>query len=468
MKPKIGILTFSDGREYAHNALLEMNQRFLDRVVSEIKRTGEVELVVGDEIINTPSKAREEAKKIVARDVDGTIFNFSIWCFPHLAVIAAQNGKPPYLLLSNLNPQYAGLVGMMASAGSLDQLGIKNTRVWGDIKDPTVLNKVFSFSRVCKVVSRLKEQTCGLIGGRSMGMYTGVVDTRQWQKEFGVDIEHIDQLEIIRLASEIPENKVVAGFKWLTENVGKILYDGKGLTEEKLRYQLRCYYATKEIIRRCGLDFIGIKCQTELTDNYVSQCLTQAFLNDPYDMDGKKEPFVCACECDMDGALTMQILKLLTGYPVLFFDFRHYDKNEDVFVFSNCGSQATWYADRSENPKDNLRKVSFCPQTPTFYAAGGATVRYMCKRGPVTLARLMRKNGKYWMAIMSGEFVEYPEEKMKETSNEWPQGFVKLRVNPSELISEYGSNHAHAVFGSWVEDLVQISDVLNIEYKVYG
>jgi hypothetical protein len=59
------------------------------------------------------------------------------------------------------------------------------------------------------------------------------------------------------------------------------------------------------------------------------------------------------------------------------------------------------------------------------------------------------------------------EEKMKETSNEWPQGFVKLGVRPGELISEYGSNHAHAVFGNWVEDLVQMSDVLNIEYKVY-
>jgi L-fucose isomerase-like protein len=39
----------------------------------------------------------------------------------------------------------------------------------------------------------------------------------------------------------------------------------------------------------------------------------------------------------------MEILHLLTGDPVLFFDFRHYDAENDVFVFSNCGSQSTFY-----------------------------------------------------------------------------------------------------------------------------
>ena len=41
--------------------------------------------------------------------------------------------------------------------------------------------------------------------------------------------------------------------------------------------------------------------------------LAEAFLNDMYDWDGAHEPIVAATESDMDGALTMQLFKHLTG-----------------------------------------------------------------------------------------------------------------------------------------------------------
>jgi len=467
-KAKIGILTFSDGRKFVHEELKSMNQRFLDRVVSTLEGTGEVEVVTGDQIIWTPLLAKQQAQKMRAQDVDGTIFNFSIWSFPHLAAIAAENGQPPYLMLSNLNPSYPGLVGMMASAGSLDQLGIRNWRVWGDIaEDQHLLRRVLAFCRAARVVNTLRGQTYGLIGGRSLGMYTAVSDLRQWQHIFGVDVEHVDQLEIVRLAEEVSETEAEKGLRWLEDNIGKIHYDGKKLTPEKLKYQVRCYEATKRIIAEKGLDFVGIKCQPELSDNYVTQCLSAAFLNDPYDWDGEHDPIVCACEVDMDGALTMQILKLLSGDPVLFMDFRHYDEKENIYVFCNCGSQATYYAGRSKDPGGNLKGVHFYPQI-LYYPAGGATVQYVGRAGEVTLARLARSNGQYWMAIMPGEFVEYPRSKCEPTTKEWPHCFTRLGVSPERLISEYGSNHTHGVYGNWTDELALICEMLGIGSTVYA
>ena len=203
---------------------------------------------MGSEIIHTATQAKTEAEALKCAGVDGTVLNFSIWSFPHLPVIAAENGKGPYLLLSNLNPQSPGLIAMLAAGGCLDQVGIRHDRLWGDVKDEKVLKKILSFSRAASVVNRLKGQTCGLIGGRSMGMYIGAVDTRQWQIQFGVDLEHVDQLEIVTRAEKIPESTAEKAFQWLTERVGKIEYDGKGLTHEKLKQQIRSYYATKEII----------------------------------------------------------------------------------------------------------------------------------------------------------------------------------------------------------------------------
>ena len=55
-----------------------------------------------------------------------------------------------------------------------------------------------AFLRAASAVNRLRGKTYGLFGGRSMGMYTAVPALDQWRREFGVDIEHIDQWEIVR------------------------------------------------------------------------------------------------------------------------------------------------------------------------------------------------------------------------------------------------------------------------------
>jgi len=448
--------------------MLPINLDFQNRLVKALEDTGEIEVVTGLDIVHDPKQAKAEAERLTKEGVDAVILHFAVWCFPHLATIAANNCRGPFMLLSNLNPNYPGLIAMLASAGSLDQLGINHRRVWGAASDPAVIKKVVEFGRAAHTVNRLRGQTCGLLGGRSMGMYVGAADPRQWQTEFGVDLEHVDQSEIVRLAAEVPAEKVDSAVQWLKQRIGRTAWDGQGLTEEKLKLQVRAYYATKQILREKDIDFVAIKCQPELSDHMVTQCLSQAFLNDPYDMDGAKEPVVCACEADLDGALTMQILKLMTGKPVLFYDLRHYDPVDDTFVFSNCGAMATFYAARSNTPEENLKRVTLYPQTPFYYAAGGAAVQFMAAGGRATFARLARRDGKYWMAIFTGEFVEQPVEKLKETSPEWPQAFVKVDVPAEVLIQELGSNHVHTVPGDYVDCLVEVCSMLGIKAKVFG
>jgi L-fucose isomerase len=462
------LLTFSDGRPKVHEEMLPINLDFQNRLVNALEGTGEIQVVTGQDIVHTAKQAKAEAERLTQAGVDAVILHFAVWCFPHLATIAANNCRGPFLLLSNLNPNYPGLIAMLASAGCLDQIGVRHRRVWGSASDPKVINKVLQFGRAAHAVNRLRGQTCGLLGGRSMGMYIGAADPRQWQAEFGVDLEHVDQSEIVRIAAEIPDVKVNDAVQWLKRRVGRIVWDDKGLTEEKLRTQVRAYYATKEIVREKDIDFVAIKCQPELSDHMVTQCLSQAFLNDMYDMDGPKEPMVCACEADLDGALTMQILKLITGQPVLFYDLRHYDPVDDTFVFSNCGAMATFYAARSSVPEENLERVTFYPQTPFYYAGGGAAVQFMAASGRATFARLARRDGKYWMVIFTGEFVERPPEKLRETSPEWPQAFVKLDVPAEALIEKLGSNHVHTVPGDHVDCLLEVCSMLGVRAEVLG
>ncbi|GAA0793624.1 L-fucose/L-arabinose isomerase family protein [Faecalicatena orotica] len=468
-KIKVGILTMSDGRDYLHQEYEQINMEYQEDIKEALEGTGLFEVVAGNQPINSNEAAKREAKKLEEAGVEATIFNYTIWCYPQYTAVAQNFAPGPYLLFCNLHPSECGMVGMMAAAGTLEQLDVKFKKLWGSVKEPEVLDKMTAFLKAAAAVKRLRGMTFGNFGGRPLGMYTAVANLEQWQKEFGIDVENVEQDDIIRAGEKAADEKVEHAFAWLSELTGKIEYDGEGLTPEKLKQQIRSYYGLRDIISKRGLDFIGIKAHGDLTDRYVTMDLAEALLNDPYDFDGPKEPIVAATESDMDGALTMQIFKLLTGMPVLFADVRHYDKENDVWFFSNSGTHATYFAGASMDPGENLKNVTLYPETH-YYPAGGASVHHFAKEGEVTLARLARKNGKYSMTIVPARIVQFDKEKMAEMGNTttpaWPVAFTRIQVPADEFIEKFPCNHIHGVYGNYVEELKLAAELLNMDIQI--
>ena len=466
-KPILGLIGFSDGDPEVHEELKEIVQAQVDAIEKALQASGMVEVILADKLVASAADAKEEAEKLRGKGVDGTIFSYGVFAFPNFSAIAANNGKGPFLLAANLNPDWPGMVSMLAAGGALSHLGIDHFRVTGDVANEKVLQKYITFAKCAKVVSRLWGQKYALIGGRSLGMYSATASMQDWQKKFGIDIDHTDQSEIVRIAQDIPEEKVEKAFQWLTENVGGIHYNGASFTPEKLKTQIRHYEATKQLIRDNKYDFVGVKCHYEMSRHYCTQCISAAFCNDPYDWDGPKEPVVFACEADSDAALTMQILKLLTEEPVIFMDVRHYDEDYDVMVFCNCGSQSTYYATGTDDYKKNLSKVNFYPALD-IYAGGGCHVNMMTAPGQATIARLNRREGKYRMTIIPAEFLTLPQEKMAETTMEWPHVFAKLGFDHNIFLDKFDANHCHAVYGDKVDELKMICRMLDIEVEILG
>lgn len=466
MKIKIGIITFSDGRDNINEINKSVNQKFINLLSNRLKSTGYIEPIIAEIIVHNPEEAREQALKIKKADCHGIIFNYAVWSYPNFTAISQNFCEPPILMFSNLNPGFPGLVAMLASAGSLNQIKRKHLRLFGDINDDKILAKLESFARTSFAITKMRGQVYGIIGGRSMGMYTAVPNLAKWQRDFGIDIEHIDQLEIVRLAEKIEKSKIDNALEWLEKYIGNISYDNDKLTKEKLKIQIRHYYAIKEIIAKNSLDFVGVKCHEEMSTNYCTECLAAAFINDPYDFDGQKEPTVFACEADSDGALTMHLIKLITNSPTLFMDLRHYDEKNKLYVFCNCGSQSTYFAAASDDFRENLSKVSLEP-AEYYFKAGGAHIQYMAKAGLMTLARFMRNGDDYWLAIIKANAVEVDKELMKETTYAWPHVFIKIKTSPQELFKEYSSNHCHGVYGDWTEELINFCYFKDIPYRIY-
>lgn len=475
---RVGVLTFGDGRDFLQGSLAEVNARFLDQLVKRLEADG-FEVVTGTEVLWQNDIAVREGRRLAAENVDCVIFNFSVWAWPQYARVAAQFVPQPILMYSDVNPEFPGLVGMLANAGSLDQVGIPFYKTFGDISTDEVLGRVRSRILAISAANRLRGQTYGLFGGRPLGIDTAVADPALWMEKFGIDVDHVDQMELVRRADlELASSntRVQDAFDYLKKTVRKIHWtepDAKmRLTEELLRRQLAMYYAALDLCREFKYDFCGIKGQRELTEHYATADVAEAFLNDPYGPDGKpKEMIVCSTEADMDAALTMQIFKLMANTPALFADIRHYHADLGVWDLCNSGEHATYFAGKSFDPAVNLARTEFRPEG-FYFPAGGASVYHIARPGRFTFARLTRSGGpgKYRMAIVPGELVTFGDEKDEQLAvgvqDNWPHAFAKLDCSPETFINGFHCNHIHGVYGDWVEELKTFCEIKNIEYEV--
>lgn len=460
---RAGILSFSDGRPRVHETLKEYISSCETSLKSVLEENG-VEVVTMNEIIASNAQARSVSLRMAKEQVDACLFNVPVFAFPNFSVIAQRMLSCPVMITSPRNGAFPGLGGMQAAANSIRQTGTQCEKLWASPDDPQAISATLSFLRAAHASAEMKGSVYGLIGGRSIGMGCGVIHPDRWMQLFGIDVEHIDESEILRLADEADEAEVERGMEWLRDNMKEIAYDNDKLTTYTLDRQVRAYLAIKELIRRHGLSFVGAKCHYDMSEFHYGLCLAAALCNDPYDWNGSKEPVVFSCEADNDAALTMQVLHLLTDKPVLFLDFRHYLEEEGLFVFCNCGSCATWYSQCSENACDNLGKVTLCPLIQK-YNGTGCHVRFMAKAGEMTFARFTKVMDEYRLQAFTGQFEEVPEEYMNKTCSAWPHGFARINGDPYKLISRYESNHIHAVSGNCMAELEAFCRLKGIAFE---
>ncbi len=484
---RIGVVTFTDGRKRVADLLKDDTFRFQNRLVGWLKSEGH-EPVPFEEIVWNWETAKRAGRKMRDEKCDMVIFNFCVWSFPDFTVQCAQQFSAPILFLGNINPSYPGWVAFFASAGALDEIGRPYGRVLGDIEEKEVQDAIRKFfkdnnpnkkEKGREAAKKLFGMRYGEFDGPSMGMYTGHIDQSQWMYQFGIHVHHVSQLTLAWRMEKISDDRVEAGLKWLEEHVGAIEWDGKYLTpglNGTLARQIRLYLAMKDLCKEEGIDFCGITGQLDFTewDKGITMDLPEALMNDIADWEeNPKKPIICATECDSNGALTMQIMHLLSGTPVLFADLRHYHKDLDCYDLTNSGEHSPWFAKYSNDFRVNWKEVHLRPAPGFYFPCGGASVAFFSDPyEKVTFGRITRYKGRYRMHIFTGSFISLPKEKMEElarqTNYEWPHAFAKFDIPVDVLAKNYSANHIHAILGDFVGELVSACEYLGIEPIVLG
>jgi L-fucose isomerase len=479
----IGIAMMNDERQHVWEQNEALNMGVLNRW-AEIIRNGLTnadgsapEVVVASETIKSVRVAHKVGEELRRAGCRIVIMCYNVWNFPFLVwpFINTLGRDIPILSLSNNNGKYPGNVGLLATDGALRQAGVRTHRIVGEMDDPALHQDVFDWIRAAQALTTIRNEVYGMYGGHSMGMETGYFHMVPTIKALGCTTRQIDQLWLTKvMENEVDEAEVLRGLRWFEGLLGERLrYDGKMLTPETLKTQIRLYLAMQIVNADKGFDFCGLKGQRELTEYVCLGDVPEMLLNDPYDWNGTKEPTVCATEADAYAAVTMQLLKYITGgLPSLFMDVRLYLPELGLWDWCNSGNHASWYAAQSMDPAENFARINFHPALEFYFKAGGASVEFNAKPGPMTYARLGLWDDKPFMAIMKGESVGLSEEQARainaQTDPTWPHVHARLDASFDQFLAVFPCNHVMGTVGDRVRPLVYLCEMAGITPVVLG
>jgi L-fucose isomerase len=451
-KAKIGLITTMSPDSTWPDVVVNKVRDDHKRAWKALSSLGFDILKATDNISRTKQDMQKHGRMLHEKGIEVLVLYVGTWTYSNLAVDLASIVNVPVLVWTDSGKGNLGIVGGAISRGALDEVGIFTKLVHGGFDDKATCEKIATWCTGAAAAKRLRGTTMGVGGSRCMGMYTAHADPSEIRQKFGVDIDGWDEIAVIEKSKAISDKEVDTFYGWMKDSFGEI-----SAREEAVRAQIKMYMALKDLIRERGYDCIAVKCLPHLPSAHTTFCLAHALLNDTSDADGEKSSFVCGCEADVNGTLTMQMMHNVSGKTTMFADFLRYEEEENLVTLCNCGSQPT---DMAPSKKDvhwvSEGLIEF------EWKIGGCCPQYVAKPGEVTMARMGRINGEYIMLIMTGEAQTFPREKLGEINPQQPQAFVRLHCDPDDFIDQLRCNHIHVVYGNYAKEMEVLCNTLGI------
>jgi len=483
-----------DSREEPNNTVWPVAVGQLKELIKVIEKCGwKANLLNPDK----PVSSVAEGLRIIRRATGDRFINFMAgWAYPDFSVspMFQLPHEVPKLLLGSSIPDFPGAVGLFAAASGTEHIGIETDRLFVEKFDDHVgyIDAIEAFlekgkyipflpdsirvevthehrERARSVINQLKGSIYGAVGPRSMQMWNKISEA-DFLKYFGIAREGFDGLRLLKMAEKISERKAEAALNFVLEHGMEIRFGNdpvESLTKDMVLFQMKVYFALLELKRQFGLDFIGIQDQLDWIDHYPATDLSLGLLNNKLRPESDGNTIVAATEADDGAAVTMQVLKFLSGgEPAGFSDLRYWDPGQRLYWFVNSGALAPYFA---YGRHDSLEGAWSERQTYMYFKKGGGTCSVVVRiPGTVTWARFSYRNHKLYLCAGRG-VTDVPSDKQwRERSNrcnpEWPHWYLKLC---GKIEWNINSNHPMTIPGDYLAELKAVAEEMGIPFECY-
>lgn len=252
------------------------------------------------------------------------------------------------------------------------------------------------------------------------------------------------------------KERIAAFYGWLTGNGLAIHRDGKMVTQEALEKQAALVLAARDRLGELASENIrgvSVKCQPEIYSEWgVNACSLPAFLPFGENEEGAQYALSTVCEGDIKGLLTSMLFHAINPeVPPAFGDL--VSVGDDHIEFANCGAGSLFWAGNSNKARDVLPRVE---AVANIHGQSGAAFRYFGVAAPkITVGRLTRINGRYWMQLGTGKELDsraflsktLGEREKAHLAGTWGKVTVDLGVKADNFVKVIGANHLSATLG---------------------
>jgi L-fucose isomerase-like protein len=339
------------------------------------------------------------------------------------------------------------LISPAAGAGStslrlpMELWGIKFRYLFNAPDEPMDIDGIRCFARASFTMKSLRKSRLGMIGFNDMGLYSTGYNPTLLRDRIGPEIESVDMLQLRNRMDVLEEDEVRKAVATITKDWEYPMGKPK---EQVIEKAIKMYLGTVKICQEKKFDTISYKCvdgvdlEMGLTHAVPSSLVADAGY-----------PYVD--ENDLGNSVAQLMLKFISGQTPTFLE--HYEHHPDWILLGEDGYCPRAFMDG----KPQIKDVS------TVLLDGIAHCSNM-KKGRMTLACLSEVKDGYRMHIVTGEGKERPKwVEMGVPLPSWPSVTFYPDAPVRQILDHVQSQHFAAVYGDYVNELVDLCALLDIE-----
>ena len=318
-----------------------------------------VKVVIADTTIGRVAEAAACEEKFRREGVSITLTVTPCWCYGSETM--DMNPETIKAVWGFNGTERPGAVYLASVLATHAQKGLPAFGIYGhevqDLDDTSipadVEEKLLRFARAAVAAASMRGKSYLQIGSICMGIGGSIIDSDFLESYFGLRVESVDEVEIIRRMSEgiydeaeyrralaWAKEKCIIGFDKNPDNVRK----SDEVKEEQFEFVVKMAVIIKDLMNGnpnlpegCEEEMVGhnaiaagFQGQRQWTDFYPNGDFAEAILNTSFDWNGAREPYILATENDVLNGMGMLFMKLLTNRAQMFADVRTYWSGDAV------------------------------------------------------------------------------------------------------------------------------------------
>jgi L-fucose isomerase-like protein len=369
----------------------------------------------------------------------GTIIPFAqsgiplgIWGIPEIS----DTGAIPYNSFCGIN-MYASII--------RQYLGKNIPYKWffGQVDAGLFLERFSVTVKAIRAAKKIRHSRIALVGGVAPGFYDLAFDENKLMKNIGIQIFPHEFGEVKDFALSYQEDTVREQLKKFKSGC---VSTAKDLAPEGLLNMARVYLALKEISEKNSYDSVAVSCWPKYRKEFgIVVCAVIGRL--------LEDGILASCEGDVEGLITMMMLKELSNVMPMLMDMSRFDERDGSILVWHCGSAPNCYADTQGVSLEGHYKPGSRVTGADDTRVAGVHDMYFKNQG-ATLGRISGSGESYF--VFSGDFIK-KEDRGFSGSRGWIANLEAagkpLAVRDLiETIMSRGLQHHYAISAGRVED----------------